>query len=433
MKKTKRVWLLLALCGSFTWSFAESAAAERLSLSLQEAQQIALEHNRKLKNASHDVKKAEANRWQTIASMLPQVNASFDYSDRLGYQIDLGAQRIAMNPSGTFALSAAIGISGAQIVATQIGSISTKMADITLQQTEQQITDQVKSLYYSALTMGQMAKLLEENSKNIEAMHKTTLRSVEVGVAEQTDADQLSVQVATIQSSVSATKRAEEMVYNSMRLQLGISVDTEITLTQNVEELVNVERALALLGEDFNLENNYNYQLLKQNTELSKKQVRSAEWAYGPTLSAVYQYSKITFFGQDSGFNMTAPNMLGISVSLPIFSSGKNFEGVRAAKLDYKKQLNTLADTEDALRIEHRQLRYNLSSAYETYETQKKNLEVVQRVFKNTSLKYGQGVASSFELTTASNNMITAQNSYIQALMEFVTAQINLEQLLNKQ
>jgi outer membrane protein TolC len=130
--------------------------------------------------------------------------------------------------------------------------------------------------------------------------------------------------------------------------------------------------------------------------------------------------------------NMTPPNMMGISVKLPIFSSGKNYNAVREAKLAYKKQINTLEDTEDALNVQHRQLLYNLSSALERYDTQKKNVDVAKRVFDNIAKKYEYGVASSLDVTTSGTSLISAQSSYVQSILEIINAQISLEQLLNK-
>ena len=54
---------------------------ETLSLSLQEAQNYAVRQNRSLKNASLAVQEAYAARWQTIASMLPQLDGSYSYSN----------------------------------------------------------------------------------------------------------------------------------------------------------------------------------------------------------------------------------------------------------------------------------------------------------------------------------------------------------------
>ena len=53
------------------------------------------------------------------------------------------------------------------------------------------------------------------------------------------------------------------------------------------------------------------------------------------------------------------------------------------------------------------------------------------RVFSSLSEKYKYGRASSLELTTASTDIISAQSNYIQAVMNVVSAQIALENLLN--
>ena len=427
MKKKICLMLLQVLIGC-TALWAQDSI---MTLTLDEAQKVAKEHNRTLKNASLDVQKAEATRWQTIASMLPQVNGSLDYQNMCGYKMSLGGMDIAMPPSGTLGITAALQFSGTQVVGAYLGTIAMKMADISLKQTEQQIGNLVKSIYYSILAMERTVNLLEQNLENLRTLHRTTQNSVDVGVAEQTDADQLSVQVATMETTISSTKRSLEMLYNSMRLQLGVAPEQRISLSQSIEELINFENALSLLSEEFVIDNNYNYQLLKENTRLAKQQVHMKEWAYGPTITAAYQYSAKKYFSDERTMNMTPPNAISISLSVPIFSSGRNFTGVKEAKLAYKKQLNTLADTEDGLNIQHSQLKYNLSSAYESFDTQKKNVEVSQRVFTNISNKYEHGLASSLDVTNSGSNLISAQSSYVQALLELVNAQIELEELLN--
>ena len=152
---------------------------------------------------------------------------------------------------------------------------------------------------------------------------------------------------------------------------------------------------------------------------------------YLPTLSAYYQYSSKTYFGKDEGMNMTPPNVVGASISVPIFSSGVNAAKVREAKINYRETKNTVQRTEDALMVQERQLRYNLVSAYENYQNQKDNIEVSQCVFNNILNKYKVGMASSLDVTNSSNNLITAQGNYIQSIMEVVTAKIELENLLN--
>ncbi len=432
MRTTKIILSVCLLIGIGTGlSVSQNDSVQVLRLSLADAQQYALDNNRTLMNASLDVQKSKAAQWQAIASMLPQINAQGDYSNTCGYELNLGGMKVDMPASGTLGITAAVAISGAQVVSAKIGKIAAEMSDISLQQSEKQTLDQVKTLYYSALVMEQTVGLLESNLNNINDLYRYTEESVKVGISEQTDADQLLVQLATMQSSISSSRRSLEMVFNSMRLQLGIDVNTEIVLTQTIDDLLNLDAATRLLTEEFVLDDNYSYQLLKQNTELSKQQLNAAKWSCTPTLTAYYQYSAKTYFGKQEGFNMTPPNMVGATVSVPIFSSLSKQKGVTSARLDYEKQLNTLEETEEALKIQHRQLCYNLSNAYETYEIQRKNIDVTQRVFDNISTKYEYGAASSLDLTNAGTNLIQAQSTYVQALMELVNAQISLEELLN--
>ncbi len=424
--KNKLVIIIVGLLIS-AYAFAQDS----LKLSLEEAQSYALEHNRSLKNASIEIQKAEASRWQTVSTLLPQINASLDYSNMLGYELDFGGASIAMVPYGTLGITSAVNLSAAQFIGIKLNDIATEMASITFDQTQQQISDQVKSIYFSTLVMEETIVLLEENLSNLEELLRHTERSVKVGVAEQTDADQISVQVVSMQTVINSTKRTLEMLYNSLRLQLGIDVNTDIKLTQTIDDLMNIEIAMNTLTKDFALDNNYNYKLLKKNTELSKKQVNMKKWDYAPSISVFHQYQGRKNFSDEPTFNMTPPNMIGVSLSVPIFSSLNRYAAVKEAKLSYSQQLNTLADTEESLQIQFRQLRYNLSSAFDNYETQKKNIEVTQRVFDNITLKYEQGLASSLDVTNSGTNLVSAQNDYVQSLMEVMSAQIELKQLLN--
>ena len=427
LERMKTALLLLAIT-----AVAPVAAQERIALSLSEAQQYAIEHNRTLQNASIDVRKAQAQKWQTIAGMLPQVTASSSYSNMMGYKMDLGQMQLSMPPYATFGVQTAIGLSGAQIVSLGISNISRKMADITLEKSEKEIADQVETIYFSALVAEETVRLLEDNLESMRKLRDITQSSVDVGVAEQTDADQLQVQVATMENSVASTRRSLEMVYNSLRLQLCLDDDVEIELTQSIDDLLNLDTTATLLSADFNIEDNYDYQLLQQSTELARKQIALTGWSNGPTFSIYHQYSGRHNFSNEPTMNMTPPNMIGAQISIPLFTSGKMTAAMKDARLSYQKQLNTLEDTELALNVQHRQLVYNLRTAIDKYTVQKESVEVAGRVFDNIAKKYEYGVASSLDVTNAGTNLITAQSNYVQSLLEIINAQVSLEQLLNK-
>jgi len=416
--------MVMFFCGTVS-------AQTNLNLSLEEAQCYALKHNRTLRNASLDVQISVASRWQVLATMLPQVNANVDYSNMFGYKMNLGDFQISNPNTITYGATASIAVSGAQVIGVQLEKIAGQMADISLKQTEKNVSDQVKMLYYSALVMEETVRLLEKNLEHLNQLMVFTERSVEVGVSEQTDADLLSVQIAAMKTNLNATRRSLEMIYNSMRLQLGLDADVEIALSETIDDLMGGNTGIPMLGEGFVLDNNYSYQLLQQSVSMAQKQVTLKKWAYAPSLSAFYQYTEKEYFSDEATMNTTPPNMFGLSLSIPIFSSGSRKQAVTEARLGYQKQLNTFEDTREALIIQHRQLSYNLISSYESFETQKKNIGVVQRVFDNISKKYERGMASSLDVTNSGSELIAAQSSYVQALLEVVTAQIELEKLLN--
>ena len=441
MKKTIVIFACLALLSQMIWAEDHVMAATKpmatpkvpaqLSLSLSEAQDYAVATNRSLRNADLAVQKAYAQRWQTIAAMLPQVDMSWAFQSMMGYEMVLGGMPIAMNDNGTLGVTASVGINGQAIVGALLNSIAIDVQKLNLQQSEDNLRANVKSSYASVLVLEDVVKLLDASLKNIEDLAAMTQRSVDVGVAEQTTADQIQVRVNTLKNNINANKRSTQLAINALKVLLNVPVETELTLTSKLDDMLSAEAILQLLGKDFVLENNLSYQTLAKNVELAKTNVHMAGWAYGPTVAIGYQYSEKSYFGKSEGLNMTPPNALSVSVSMPLWSSGKRAAGVVEKKIALEEARNTFAETTDNLGIQNEQLRYNVQNGYETYLTEKDNMDVTQRIFESTTKKFNQGVASNLELVNASNDLITAQSTYVQAVLSLVNAQVELEKFLN--
>ena len=441
MKKIVLSICLFAICANGVWAEDHVMAATKrveprevpatLNLSLSEAQDYAVETNRSLRNASLAVQKAYAQRWQTIAAMLPQVDMSWAYTSMMGYKMNFGGMDIAMNDNGTLGVTASVGINGQAIVGALLNNVAIDMQKLNLQQSEDNLRANVKTSYASVLVLQNVVTLLESSLANIEQMAEMTQRSVEVGAAEQTTADLIQVRVNTLKNNINANLRSTQLALNALKVLLDVPAETELVLTSTLEDFLSAEAVLALLGNDFILENNLNYQLLEKNVELAKKNVHMAGWAYGPTVALAYQYSKKDYFGEKEGFNMTPPNAVSLNISMPLWSSGKRAAGVVEKKIALEEARNTFAETANNLGIQNDQLRYNLQNGYETYMNEKDNMEVTQRVFESTTNKFNQGAASNLDLVNASNDLITAQSSYVQAVLTLVNAQVELEKFLN--
>lgn len=426
---------LMAVAPAFAQSVDSVAVVQdnsRLELSLEDAKKYALDHNRTIQNASYDVKKAEASRWQTISSMLPQVSATGSYMNMCGYEMEMMGAKIPMPSYLDLGLTASVTVGGQQIVGVKVANMAKEMSEIAVGKTEQAITSNIETSYVNILALQNTVALLDRTVANLDSVYKMTLNAVRVGAAEQNAADQLAVQVASIKSTTNNTKRTIEVLYNTIRFLIGASADSEIVLTQSLTDVVNPESILALMDEGLSYEDNYDYQLQNASTNLAKKQVTLSKMAYVPTLTAFYSMDKKKYLTDEASMNMTPPNTVGVQLNVPIWSSGNRAAGVRSAKIDYAKEQNKLEDAMLNLGIQESQYRYNLVSAYENHQIQSENIEVMQRVFRSNSEKYKYGTISSMQLTTSSTDLLTAQSSYISSLIDMVSAYVNLKVLLNK-
>lgn len=426
----KKLFTTILCLGLATTIWAQEQ--QTLRLSLEDAQQYALEHNYTLQNASLDVQMAEVAKWKTLSTMLPQVNATFDYSNMCGYEMHFGPTSIPMNPNGSFGVTASVALTGQQVMGAIISKISEEMSNITRRQTIQQTMANVKNTYVSILVMEDIVDLLDSSLANMESLERSLVQSVSVGAAEQIDADKLSVQVASMRNTIASNRRSLTMLYNSMLLQLGAEVNSHIELTTQLDQIINIDNVAQLTMHGFDIERNFNYQLLQQSERIAKNQVTMQWLQFTPTLTAYYQYSNKTYFGKDEGMNMTPPNMIGASISLPLFQTGARAAAIKEAKLSYQETLNSKKNAEDGLRVQYNQLCYDLVSAIETYQTQKTNLDVTKRVLDNTTEKFKFGRASNLEVTNASTDIISAQSNYIQAVMSVLSSQTALEDLLGE-
>lgn len=405
-----------------------------LQLSLQEAQNHAVESNRSLKNASLAVQEAYAQRWQTIASMLPQVDGSYAYSNYCGYSatLSMGSMEVpvSMPNVGALGVTASLGLNGQGIVGALLNNIAIDMKKISLEQSESELRGNVMSSYVSVLALQSITDLLDSTLLNIQGLEQMTQSAVDAGAAEQTSADQIRVRVNTLKNSINQQKRNIELAFTSLKVLLDVPVETELVLTDKIDGVLSADKVLSLLGENFVVENNLNYRLLSKNVELAKRNVHMAGWAYGPTVAVAYNYANQQYYGE-GGMRMTPPNLVQVSIKMPLWSSGKRAAGVVEKKIAYEEAKNTLSETTDQLAIQYRQLCFNLTNAYETYLNEKENIEVSKRVFNSATEKFKYGASSNLELTNASNDLINAQSTYVQAMLSLVNAQVELDKFLN--
>ncbi len=417
---------------SMLTGIASSANAQNaMTLSLNDARQHALEHNKNLRNAGLKIDEAGLMIRETIAQGLPQINATVDYNNFFGSTATLGAMAgmtIEFNPTSNLAVSLTqLIFSGSYIVGIQSAKLYEEITRTSFEQTELEILAQVTQAYYLSLIASEARTIVDDNLDNLRDLLEKTRAMVDVGMAEEVDFDQLSVQLGMLNDALRAADRQLEMSLNMLRLQMGLTADVEIMLTDNLDGILEQADFATSMTKAFELQNNPNYRMLTLQTEIAEKQINMERAAYLPTLSGFYNYTEKLLKAE---FDITPNHVIGLNLNIPIFSSGMRQARVRQARINYEVAENQQELVSEQLQLQERQLRFNLNNAIEQFESQKANLEVARRVFNNINDKYQQGMLSSLDLTTANNNYLQAENSYISAVLQLLEAQVEMDKLL---
>ncbi|HQL69417.1 MAG TPA: TolC family protein, partial [Bacteroidales bacterium] len=347
----------------------------------------------------------------------------------LNQMMGSGTSTIKMDNSSSakFQVSQLV-FSGQYLVGLKIAKIAHHLTELALESTEADIIEAVTSSYYIALVTIESSKTLDASIENLNKTLAQTKVMLAAGMAEQVDVDQLELAVMMLQNTKSQMQRAVQMSYNLIRFQLGVDANTEIVLTETLDDIIGQINFQALAGDSFVLENNPTYKMLLTQEEMTGKMMQLEKWNYAPTIVGFYSYNEKLI---TTDFDMNPKHIAGVTMTIPIFSSGMRNAKVQQKKIEFEKSKNTRLMVQDQLLMQEKQYRFDLINAIEQYELQKRGIDVAKRIYDNTEVKYTHGVASSLQLTQASDNYLKAQNNYISALMNLLQAKNNFDKLLN--
>lgn len=457
-------------------------ATETLVLDMQGAIDYAISYNKNLKNSRMEVDQSRASVWESISQGLPQVEGTLDYMTYFNYEMafnfgmegggpsftpeDLqsafnqtqevfpyyAANDVAIHAANTYydgvlqsmlppntivlndASTAKLQVSqlifsGQYIVGIQTAKLANLISEQKYVFDELGIKESVITSYYLVLITEESLDILKRNVENLEETLQTTETMYKTGMAEQTDVDQISITVNQLQNSLNALNRNLELNYNLMRFQLGVDVSTELELTDQLEALFDSEEPETVLVAPFIMEDNVGYQLAKSQEEINEKLLSMEKWNYAPTILGFYNYNAKL---RTSNFDMNPNHLAGLSMAVPIFSSGMRKSRVDQARINYDMAQNNLSIMEDQLNLQEKQFRFNLQTSLENYSTQKENRAVALRVYESFTRKFEQGMATSLDITQANGNYLDAESNYFSSIMEVLNAKLQLDKLMNK-
>lgn len=442
---------LTLLCFMIASTLFAQEAKKSYSFSLEQAIEHAVKNNYSMINANRDVEAAKKKKWETTTMGLPQLNGSVNYQNTFEFTKQ-GAAANAFNPAanpndivllafgtkhvaiGNLTLSQLI-FDGSYLVGLQSAKTYLQISENAKIKTAQEIREIVINSYGNVLLADESIKILENNKKILEKTFADTKEIFKNGLIEEENVEQLQITLASLTSSLENVKRQKRIALDMLKLLIGIEIEEELIITDQLSVLTQNNIDLVLLKKEFDAKNTIDYQIGK-NLEKSKELMLKLEKSKAlPSLAAQLNFGYNSFANQFDFLNATQKwnnfSNVGVGLNVPIFSSLGRSSRTQQAKIALEQAKTNVTETEQKLKLQFEKAKSDYEFSIEQLATSKSNLNLAERIENKNQIKFKEGLSSSFDLTDAQRQLYSAQQNYLQAMLDVINKKATLEKLLN--
>lgn len=432
---------VMLLVGQMTFA-QESKITE---LTLQQCVQMAVDKNINVKTSRIDKEKSNYKKEESRAALLPKVNISAGFTDNLalpttvlpGEFLGKPGTTIPVQMGSQFNTNATLSISQilynqTAFTALKLTNKSAELSNLSVEKASEEIAFEVAKLYALGQTTAEQSKLIGENIKRTERLRDITKIIVENGVGKQVDLDRVNVNLENLYTQQSNTQLAQEQQLNMIKYMLDVPLEQTIVLTDTA--------AMPLLANEPILQSDFsdhvNIRLLESQKELNVLNKKLINNGYLPTLSlsgqAAYQGLRkdfSTYFESGEANKWYPMASVSVNLSIPVFDGFEKRSKARQATMDLKKTEATLESTKENFSMNYKNALNNYMNNKDIVRRQKLNLALAEKVYKETALKYREGLAGMSSLLQDEMSLSSAQGGYLTALYNFKEAELKIMSL----
>lgn len=440
-----KIKALIVLFLPFSMALAQES---KTSFSLSEAQSYAVENHLKVKNAELEYEEAKKKVQETTAIGLPQMSASADYRYNINIPVTVVDAKafdpnapdgvtvpvqFGQNNNATLSFTATqLIFDGTFFVGLQASKTYKQLMDQAIDKTEISVKDMVARSYYNALIALENKKVFEENVQKLESQKNQLEQLYLSGFMEEIEVDQIDLILSEAQKRSLTIERQVKVMYQLLNFQMGREIDAPLELSENLASIYANYDESALLNSELSLEEHIDYQLISTQEKLRMLQIKSDKVSRLPKIGAMYNYAQNSYVNPLENNIWYKSSFVGVSLSMPIFTSTMNSSKLQQSKIQLSKLQNEKQILEDNLKIEVSMARTAYIDALEQFRMEEKNLTTSKKIFDITTTKQKNGLASSMDVTITNNQYLQTQGNYINALYRILEAKATLDKALNK-
>ncbi len=434
--------LLLFITSAGYAQQAAPPANQVYSFSLKDCINYSYEHQDSVLNAQLDVKSADYKVRETTGIGLPQISGSASFTDYVKIPTTLLPGQFFGKPAGTFVpvqfgvkYQSGLGLNlsqllfdGSYLVGLKASRTYKELSQRSYTRSKIDANVNVTKAYYQVLVSNEQVKLLDANINQLKQQVDQTVAENKQGVAEKIDVERLQVQYNNLVTRHENTIRLLALNYQILKFQMGMPVNAELVLTDKLESVQLADTPDAATDTTF-YHNRIEYGLLETSKKLNELDVANKKANFYPKLKLNGNYNSSyqnNSFG--SLYSMSFPSSyFGLTLDVPIFSSGQRINQLRQSKIAVLKSQNDLDNAKNGFLLQANAAHINYLNSLKSLDNQKENQQLAQDVLKVSKIKYQQGVGSSIEVTQAQTALESADNDYIQALYNAMISKVDLD------
>ncbi len=410
------------------------AQNDTMSFSILEALDYAVANNTQMKNAYADIAIADQTVKEVKAIGIPQLRGQVAFQDALQkpvFVFPINGVATPIRVGNKYTTQATLNatwlmLDGTYFLGLKAAKQYTDLAKRVAAKTEADIKIDVAKTYFLAL-------ITKENISLVDTSYSTlnkTLTNIKAlnreGFTESLDVDRMQLQINNLEISRQQLLDQYTIVLGLLKVKMGLAQDKPIRLTDNISD-INSKFMVADTSAEISFSGRTDYQILQQQLVLNKYSVKRYQYGKYPNLAAAYTYQQSNF-GETVDYSTWYSNsFVALQLNVPIFSGFANDAKIQQAKIEQIKTENSIAQAENAMRLEVMQSRLRYLRAFDYVEQQKSNLDLATRILNVTTIKYNEGVGSNLELITANQDLKTTQTNYFNALYDLLVAKLDYQ------
>lgn len=408
---------------------------------LQQCTEIALTQSLQLKADALDLEHTTALIKQGYSSVLPNININGSYQYSPQVQASVIPAETFGGPEGSYSV-ARLGVPQTksataeltQTIYNQATFIGLKAAKIMVSGNQLQIKSSREDLAYNvAATYFNIQYLLKQEEltglllQNTETLLQSTTEQLAAGLATQTDVDRMTVTRDNTKANLESLKNNKTKYYNLLKVLMNIPLNQVISI-----EGFNENGIGAIPTSDYNAQEKTNYLQLMQRKNVAELEYKRIRAGYVPTLSLFANYGFYGYYSDANPFKnindrFYPTSTIGVRLKIPVFDGFNIKYQAKQKQIDISKieiqAQQVLQQNEKEVADAYADIQSNLI----TYENQKRNLTLAQKVMTDINQQYQSGIARVSDVINTASDLQTAQNNYVTALINLKQAEITLK------